>query len=467
MDVWDAIVIGGGPAGSIAGLSLAKRGRRAIILEKSQFPRFHVGESLLPSTFDRLKELGLLPALRAITHFPKFGAEFAIGNGGSHMEIDFTEGFCKGTETFNVERALFDQMLLAEARRGGAEVREGVTVKQITSLKDGDVRVETDAGEIRGRYLLDASGQGTVVGRHLKTRKPAEESYLRKVAYGAPFENVKRPAGKQEGNPFIVMKEEGWFWMIPISQRITSVGMVLDADIARQIGRDEDVPPDRMLAWGVARCPVVRERMQNAVGRETNHVFADFTYRCRPYAGEGYFLVGDSAAFMDPIFSTGIAVAVEAAIDAAKQVDNILAGRISPARARKKFISRLEECTGVLFHLIRQYYDHSFRELFLMGSGPMQLHRAMIGVLAGYVFPRPAWKSRWRLKVFDLLVKLNRRRQLVPRRRRFSVLKSAAKLQTEACEEVDARQHAGATAASAAATSADVGQNSSFSRHAS
>jgi hypothetical protein len=465
MDVWDAIVIGGGPAGSIAGLSLAKRGRRAIILEKSQFPRFHVGESLLPSTFDRLKELGLLPALRAITHFPKFGAEFAIGNGGPHMEIDFADGFCPGKETFNVERGPFDEMLLREARRGGAVVREAVTVKQITSLKDGDVRVETDAGEIRGRYLLDASGQGTVVGRHLKTRIPAEESYLRKIAYGAPFENVKRPSGRQEGHPFIVMMEEGWFWMIPISPTITSVGMVLNADIAKQIGRDEEVPSDRMLAWGIARCPVVRERMQNAVGRETNHVFADFTYRCRPYAGEGYFLVGDSAAFMDPIFSTGITVAVEAAIDSAKQVDDILAGRISPARARKKYISQLEECTSILFHLIRQYYDHSFRELFLMGTGPLQLHRAMIGVLAGYVFPRPAWKSRWRLKVFDLLVKLNRKKQLVPRRRRFSVLKSAATFRAQAAAQIDVAQNgvAGHCEGAASATESD----SSLSRNAS
>jgi flavin-dependent dehydrogenase len=224
-----------------------------------------------------------------------------------------------------------------------------------------------------------------------------------------------------------VMMDEGWFWMIPISDRITSVGMVLDADIARQIGRDDNIAPDRMLRWGIERCPVVRERMQAAVGAETNHVFADFTYKCRPYAGEGYFLVGDSAAFMDPIFSTGITIAVDGAILAAKLVDDILAGGISPSRAQKKFISQIEGSTATLFHLIRQYYDHSFRELFLMGSGPMQLHRAMIGVLAGYVFPKPAWKSRWRLRLFDLLVKVNRKRQLVPRRRRFSVLKSAPK----------------------------------------
>jgi hypothetical protein len=107
-------------------------------------------------------------------------------------------------------------------------------------------------------------------------------------------------------------------------------------------------------------------------------------------------------------------------------VDDILAGRTSPARARKKYVAHLSESTGTLFQLIRQYYDHSFRELFLVGSGPIQLHKAVIGVLAGNVFPRPPFKLRWRLKIFDYLVKLNRKKRLVVRRRRFSMLKAAA-----------------------------------------
>jgi flavin-dependent dehydrogenase len=431
-DVWDAIVIGGGPAGSIAALDLARRGRRVILLEKAQFPRFHIGESFLPATFDRLRELGLEPELRKLPHVPKFGAEFAMGYGGKHLEIEFSGGFCPGYETFNIERSIFDQMLLRQAELAGAEVHQGVAVKQIVSLMDGDVRIVTEGGEFRGRFLLDASGQQTVVGRHLGTRKTAEEPHLRKVAYFGQFENVWRPPGRMEGHPLIAMMEEGWFWVIPLNAHRTSVGMVLDADVARRIMESENINPDAMLAWGIARCPVVRERMRDASGTvEPNRVLADFSYRCRPYAGDGYFLIGDAAAFMDPIFSTGVSVAVNGARAVAQYVDDILAGRMSADRARKRYIAHLEQSTATLFQLIRQYYDHSFRELFLNGTGPLEVHKAVIGVLAGNVFPRPPWKLRWRLRVFDFLVNLNRRKKLVPRQRRFSLLAS----QTEPAEE--------------------------------
>jgi flavin-dependent dehydrogenase len=424
--MWDAIIIGGGPAGSVAAIDLAKRGRKIIVLEKAEFPRFHIGESLLPATLDLLKDLGLESALRALPHVKKFGADFVMGNAGIATEIDFSLGFCPSYETFNIERAPFDKMLLNEARKAGAEVREGTGVKQIVSMADGDVCVKTDSEEVRGRYLLDASGQGCVVARHLGTRVPVEQSNLKKVAYFNHFENVSRADGPKGGNPLIAMMDEGWFWLIPITETRTSIGMVLDADAAKRISRDQGVPPDRMLAWGLDRCPSVLKRLTNATRPETNNVAADFSYRCKPYAGEGYFLVGDSAAFMDPIFSTGIFVGTKAAIEASRLVDGILAGRVSPQRARQEYCRKIEQCTDTLFKLIGNYYDHSFRELFLQGVGPLAVHKAVIGVLAGNVFPRPPFKVRWRLRFFELLVNFNRRRQMVPRRRHFALEKQTA-----------------------------------------
>ena len=424
--IWDMIIIGGGPAGSLAAIEASRRGRSAIILEKLAFPRFHVGESFLPSTLDLLKKMGLEPAFRAIPHTRKFGAEFAMGHGGLPLEIDFAEGYCDGKEAFNVERSIFDNMLLRESEKAGTTVRENVTVKQISKLEDGDVRVMTDSGEeIRGKFLLDASGQGTVIGRHLGTRVPVSDPRLQKVAYAGHFEKVKLAGGKKAGNPVIVMMEEGWFWLIPLTETKTSVGMVLDTASARRIMQEENVAADRMLQWGIARCPVMRDRMTDATGKETNITVADFSYKCEPYAGKGYFLIGDSAAFMDPIFSTGVCVAAKEAMSAVGLVDDILKNKIKPERARQIYIRQVEQATMVFFKLIRQYYDHSFRELFMMGKGPVSVHRALIGLLAGNVFPKTPWKIRWRTRVFDYLVEVNRKRQIVPRRKRFSLFKSA------------------------------------------
>jgi flavin-dependent dehydrogenase len=427
--IWDMIIIGGGPAGSLAGIEAMRRGRSCIVLEKLKFPRFHVGESFLPSTLDLLKQMGLEPALRQIPHTRKFGAEFAMGYGGVTLEIDFADGYCDGKEAFNVERSLFDNMLLREAEKAGVPVREEVTVKQIAKLQDGDVEVLIDTGEtIRGRYILDASGQGTVIGRHLGTKVMVSDPNLQKVAYPGHFEGVMLAEGKKGGNPVIVMMEEGWFWIIPLSETRTSVGMVLGTTDAKKIMEQEGISADRMLQWGIARCPVMKERMQHAVGKETNAVVADFSYKCKPYAGAGYFLIGDSAAFMDPIFSTGVCVATKGALSAVGLVDDILNRRITAERARELYIGQIETATTTFFKLIRQYYDHSFRELFMQGRGPLSVHRALIGLLAGNVFPRIPWKIRWRTRVFDYMVEVNRKRQIVPRRKRFSLFKSAQAL---------------------------------------
>ena len=415
----DVLIIGGGPAGATTAMLLARAGVRATVLEKVAHPRFHIGESLLPRNFDLLGELGLMEPLRRLPHVRKYGAEFGMGDGSKVSRFAFAEGFVPNAETFNIERALFDKMVLDEARAAGADVRENVAVKRIVRLADGDVAVETDAGEtLAAKYLVDASGQSTVLARHLGTRQAAKEPHLQKVAYFEHFENVKRLEGRDEGHPTIVMCDEGWFWLINIDDCRTSIGMVLDAGVAKHAG----VPADRMLAWGMSRCPLVRERCADATGPHTNQVIANFSYRCRPYAGPGYFLVGDAAAFVDPIFSTGVCLGMMQAREAANHLVAMLAGNVAPDAARRQFTRFTDGSTGIFFKLIRQFYDHSFRELFLNGTGPVDMHRAVLAVLAGNVFPRPGWRLRWRLAAFDACVKLNRVVPLVPRQKRFSLL---------------------------------------------
>ena len=431
------LIIGGGPAGATTAMLLARAGVRAVLLEKTTHPRFHIGESLLPRNFDLLGELGLIEPLRRLPHVRKFGAEFGMGDASKVSRFNFTEGFIPNAETFNIERALFDKMVLDEARAAGGDVRENTGVKKVLRLADNDVAVETDGGEtLTARYLVDASGQSAVLARHLGIREPAKEPHLQKVAYFEHFEGVQRLEGQDEGHPTIVMCDEGWFWLINIDERRTSIGLVLDAGVAKRTG----VPADRMLAWGMARCPLVRERCANATGPATNHVIANFSYRCRPYAGDGYFLVGDAAAFLDPIFSTGVCLGMIQAREAAGHLAAILSGRTTPADARRRFIRFTDGSTRVFFKLIRQFYDHSFRELFLNGTGPLDMHRAVLAVLAGNVFPRPSWRLRWRLAAFDACVKINRFVPLVPRQNRFSLLNAPAASQTGA-PTVSSREH--------------------------
>jgi flavin-dependent dehydrogenase len=423
-----AVVIGGAPAGATAALQLARSGFRVVLLEKARFPRFHIGESILPQNFPLIQQLGLESALKRLPHLDKYGAEFALGNDpGSSACFEFANALIPGSITFNIERSLFDHMLLEEARAAGAMVRENAAVQEIVRLADDDVAVRVGEEIVTARFLLDCSGTATVVGRHLGIRRNFDDPELQKVAYFAHFENVQRLPGKAAGHPSIIMCREGWFWLIGLNETKTSVGFVTRPGFARQVG----VPADKLLFWAIDRCPVVRARLARAGGPAVNHVLADFSYRCRPMAGPGYFLVGDAGCFLDPIFSTGVTLAMVAANEAAAQLGAVLLGKQTAEIARRNYMRFIEGSTSIFWRLIRGYYRHSFRELFLNQTGPLQLHRAVIAVLAGHVFPRPPWKLRWRLELFHLLVRVQKYFALVPRQAEFSLM-------TEPAESIDA-----------------------------
>jgi flavin-dependent dehydrogenase len=418
---FDVVIVGGGPAGSTAAIVLARRGFSVCVLEKDRHPRFHIGESILPRAMPLIRELGLEEALRGLPHVPKYGAEFGFGDDRRTQRFSFTNGLLPGCAVFNIERSRFDAMLLDRARAAGAEVREQSTVKAIRTLREGAVEAETSDTVIRGRLLIDASGQATIVGRALGVRRNFEDPALQKVAYFQHFDGVEHLPGDERGHPGIFMSEEGWFWLIALDERKTSVGFVTRPDFVRALG----VAPNRLLAWAVARCPIVRERMRHASGSAENDVLSDFSYRCSPFAGPGYFMVGDAACFLDPIFSTGVTLAMMSAVEAAGLGSRILRGETRPREAQRRYCRYVERATSPFWRLIRGFYRHEFRELFVNGRGPLRMQEAIISLLAGQVFPRPLWSLRWRHRLFDLCVAIQRHAALAPHRARFQLAKEA------------------------------------------
>ena len=421
---YDAIIIGGGPAGATAAIAMAQAGHHVTVLDRSEFPRFRIGESLVPKVVEMLMKLGLTDLMDEVVHVPKRGVEIGFGNQlGEQLDVAFANSLRKDVpRAFNAERGSLDGLLLEAAKKEGVEVRNDFHVKEITRLEDQHVIVTNGNGEqIEGQFLIDASGQATVVGRHLGIRKIHPE--FRSVSYFSHFEGVQRLSGDRIGDPSVIMCDEGWFWIIPIDQNRTSVGVVFSDKVARSL----PVPPNQRLNWALERCPLMTERMVGASGPDHNEVVADFSYQCEPVAGPGYFLIGDAAAFVDPVFSTGVMLGMDGGLAAAAAVTAISQGQ-SVARVRRQFVRHHGQVTSLLFRLIKDFYSHSFRELLVAGHGPLAMHRALIELLAGYVSPRPSLNVRWRYTLFRLCVHLNRHVPLVPRQERFSLLETSPQL---------------------------------------
>ena len=409
---YDALIIGGGPGGSTAATFLARAGKRVLLLEKEHFPRFHVGESLLPYNREIFESMGVLPALEAAHFTAKFGAQFHLGNGSKSLSLLFREGrFTREPAAYQVERSTFDHLLLKHARASGAEIREGWTVTKASSTQAfAEVTAsgpDGQTGSFRGAFLIDASGRGNVTGNQAGLRQG--HPLLKKLAVFGHFSGVALDAGEKGGDTVIIRLEDAWFWIIPLTPEKVSVGCVLDhAEFARL-----NEPAERVFERLWRSSPPIRDRMKRAILLGPLRVTSDFSYFNRRLIGPRLMRIGDAAGFIDPIFSAGVFLAMHSGRLAAGLVQDSLAAGDDGARRLRAYEKRFFRSMKLYWEMVEGFYTKPFMEVFLEPRHRLDLPAAVTAVLAGEL--DGGWKLWWRLRLFFALVRIQNWRPLVPR----------------------------------------------------
>lgn len=380
----DVIVVGAGPAGSVAGSILARKGIRVLCLEGGTFPRFQIGESLLPRCNDILEEAGLLEAVNEKRFMPKPAALFLRG--------DQTERFCfaemfpgQRPAAMQVPRADFDQTLATQARKHGVEVLFQQRVDAVEFALDGSSvkAMVTDAETgakytAEGRFLIDCSGYGRVLPRLLKLESPSVLGP--RMAVFSHFENDLRPAGPSEGDIWVCIHPEGaWAWIIPFSNGRTSVGMVAERALFEKHGKTDH----EALQSLIKSDPNVARRLAKAVPVMKTARLESWSAAVSRFHGPGWAVTGNASEFLDPIFSSGVTLALESASRAAKLCARQLTGEKVDWDA--EYTPAMSKAVGVFRVFVQTWYDGSLQNVFMYPKKPESFKRAITSVLGGYV----------------------------------------------------------------------------------
>ncbi|MDR3390816.1 MAG: FAD-dependent oxidoreductase [Sulfuriferula sp.] len=411
----DVLVIGGGPAGATAAALLAERGYRVTLLEKARHPRFHIGESLLPANLPLLEKLGVAEAVKAIG-MEKWGAEFVSPLHDHRQTFEFADAWDKSMPmAYQVRRSEFDEILIRNAAAKNATVIEGCQVQEVTFLPDGAgaaVRAQHDDGRQeswQARFVLDASGRDTFLGNRLKA-KQRNKAHNSTAVY-AHFSGAARHDGKKEGHITVFWFEHGWFWFIPLADGITSVGAVTWPYYLKTRGKK---PLDAFFAETIAMCQPLQARLASAQRVSAVEATGNFSYVCDHTHGENYLLLGDAYTFIDPVFSSGVMLAMQSAFVGADTVDTCLRHPERAAAALQAFDRTMRAGPKAFSWFIYRMTSPTMRDMFMDPRNIFRAKEAVLSVLAGDVFGKtPIWPSIRAFKILYYLGSLVRLKRSV------------------------------------------------------
>ena len=421
----DVVVIGGGPAGSTAATLLAERGHRVVLLEKDAHPRFHIGESLLPANVPLFEKLGVADEMAAIG-MEKWGAKFVSPWHKHTAGFQFADAMDPTMPlAYQVRRSEFDEILFRRAARAGATTIENCRVRDV-DLGDRATRPLVQATklggetlELRPRFVIDATGRDTLLANRLKVkrRNPAHNS----AAMYGHFRDAVRDCGRDEGNIIIFWFDHGWFWFIPLKDGVTSVGAV----VWPYYMKARNKPLREYFLETVALCPQLAERLKDAELIAEPEATGNYSYHCDLCQGENFLMLGDAYAFIDPVFSSGVMLAMNSAFSGVEVVDaRLAADAAAEAKARTRFEHVMKVGPREFSWFIYRVTNPTLRELFMAPSDRFDMKKALLSVLAGDIFgATPIRKGLFcfRLAYYAFSIANLRRSLAAWRRRMFNI----------------------------------------------
>jgi flavin-dependent dehydrogenase len=403
----DVLVIGGGPAGSTISALLAERGRDVVLLEKDSHPRFHIGESLLPLNMPLFERLGVAAEIAAIG-MPKYGAEFVSPSHDKSVHVDFANAWDRSfPSTYQVRRSEFDLVLFRNAARKGARTMEGCRVTSV-DFHSGGARVAArleDGTECswQARFVADASGRDTFLANRLGIKRRSRDHNT--AALFGHFTGAKRLEGKIEGNISLFWFEHGWFWFIPLSDGATSIGAVCSPRYMKSRRTD----PSQFLLDTIELCPPLADRLRNARLVTPVTATGNYSYAADRTSGPRYLLLGDAFAFIDPVFSTGVLLAMQSGFVGADTIETCLDRPDGARAAMKAFDASTRRGLRVFSWFIHRVMTPGLRHLLMNPTQRFRLQPAILSVLAGDIFRGTPLGSR--LLAFKLIYYLDSLRE--------------------------------------------------------